>query len=217
MDMLEGVGRRSGSDKILDLGVHSLNGYERNGLFRNNGDGTFTDVGWLHGADREEDGRGVAIFDFDRYGRLDIALRNYRQPAGLLRNTGAKRHWISFELVGTRSNRDAVGARIRVRTGDAWQTRVVTSGSGYLSGSSLHQHFGLGNADAVDEVEISWPSGLRSRLRRLSANRAYRVVEETALELDDPTGAPVVSSYPSGGARTSASSSRPPTTCSDRC
>ncbi len=55
MDMLEGVGRRSGTDKILDLGVHSLNGYERNGLFRNNGDGTFTDVGWLHDADREED------------------------------------------------------------------------------------------------------------------------------------------------------------------
>ena len=74
MDMLEGVGRRSGTDKILDLGVHSLNGYERNGLFRNNGDGTFTDVGWLHGADREEDGRGIAIFDFDRDGRLDIVI-----------------------------------------------------------------------------------------------------------------------------------------------
>ncbi len=187
MDMLEGVGRRSGADKILDLGIHSLNGYERNGLFRNNGDGTFTDVGWLQGADREEDGRGVAIFDFDRDGRLDIALRNYRQPAGLLRNTGAKRHWISFELVGTRSNRDAVGALIRVRAGDAWQTRVVASGSGYLSGSSLRQHFGLGDADTVDEVEISWPSGLRSRLHSLSANRAYRVVEEVELGLDDLT------------------------------
>ncbi len=189
MDLLEGVGRRSGSEKILDLGVHSLNGYERNGLFRNNGDGTFTDVGWLQGADREEDGRGVAIFDFDRDGRLDIALRNYRQPAGLLRNTGAKRHWISFELVGTRSNRDAVGALIRVRTGDTWQTRVVASGSGYLSGSSLRQHFGLGDADTVDEVKISWPSGLRSRLRSLSANRTYRVVEEVELGLDDPTSA----------------------------
>ncbi len=181
MDMLEGVGRRSGTDKILDLGIHSLNGYERNGLFRNNGDGTFTDVGWLHGADREEDGRGVAIFDFDRDGRLDIALRNYRQPAGLLHNIGAKRHWISFELVGTRSNRDAVGALIRVRTGGAWQTRVVASGSGYLSGSSLHQHFGLGDAETVDEVEISWPSGIRSELHSLSADRAYRVVEGVEL------------------------------------
>ena len=52
MDMLEGVGRRSGTDKLLELGQYTLNGYERNGLFRNNGDGTFSDVGWLHGVDR---------------------------------------------------------------------------------------------------------------------------------------------------------------------
>lgn len=187
MDMLEGVGRRSGTEQILDLGVNSLNGYEHNGLFRNNGDGTFTDVGWLQGADLDNDGRGVAIFDFDQDGRLDIALRNYIQPAVLLRNTGAKRHWISFQLVGTRSNRDAVGARIRLRTGDAWQTRVVTSGSGYLSGSSLRLHFGLGDAETVDEVEISWPSGLHSRFSDLSSNVTYRVVEEVEAEASGPT------------------------------
>jgi len=201
MDMLEGVGRRSGTDKLFDLGQHALDGYERNGLFRNNGDGTFTNVGWVHGADREEDGRGVAIFDFDRDGRLDIVLRNYRQPAILLRNTGPKRNFISFELVGTRSNRDAVGARIRVRTADTWQTRVVTSGSGYLSASSLHQHFGLGNADTVDEVEITWPSGLRSQLFSLSANQAYRIVEDAALGSNDPAGGALATSNPSGGDR----------------
>jgi hypothetical protein len=189
MDMLEGVGRRSGTDKLFDLGSHSLNGYERNGLFRNNGDGTFTDVGWVHGADRIEDGRGVAIFDFDRDGRLDVALRNYRHPAGLLRNSGAMGHWVSFELVGTRSNRDAVGARIRVRTGDTWQTRVVAAGSGYLSGSSLRQHFGLGDASTVDEVEISWPSGLRSRLLGLTANRSYHITEDVEFESKDLTSA----------------------------
>ena len=124
MDMLEGVGRRSGTDQLLDLGHHSLNGYERNSLFRNDGDGSFTELAWLHRADREEDGRGVAVFDFDRDGRLDIAVRNYRQPASLLHNAGATRHWVSFELVGKQSNRDAVGARLRLRTGDAWQTRV---------------------------------------------------------------------------------------------
>ncbi len=201
MDMLEGVGRRSGTDQLLDLGHHSLNGYERNSLFRNDGDGSFTELAWLHRADREEDGRGVAVFDFDRDGRLDIAVRNYRQPASLLQNTGAMRHWVSFELVGKRSNRDAVGARLRLRTGDAWQTRVVTTGSGYLSGSSLRQHFGLGDADTVDEVEISWPSGLRSRLVSLPANRAYRVVEEVAVGSDDPAGAPLASSYSPGGNR----------------
>ena len=176
MDMLEGVGRRSGTNKLLEVGTHSLNGYERNGLFRNNGDGTFTDVGWLQGADRVEDGRGVAIFDFDNDGRLDIALRNYGQPAGLLHNTGSTRHWISFELVGTQSNRDAVGARIRLRVGEAWQTRVVTTGSGYLSGSSLRQHFGLGDAKTVDEVEIDLHGGhvQRTRLKARESRRDRR-------------------------------------------
>ena len=74
-----------------------------------------------------------------------------------------------------------------MRAGGAWQTRAVAAGSGYLSGSSLRQHFGLGDADTVDEVEISWPSGLRSRLRSLSADQAYRVVEEAELVSDDPT------------------------------
>ena len=120
MDMLESVGRRSGNEMLLDLGQNTLNGYERNGLFRNNGDGTFTDVGWLNDVDKDNDGRGLAILDIDRDGRLDFAIRNYRQPAVLLRNTGAEGNFATFKLQGTTSNRDAVGARIRVRTGDAW-------------------------------------------------------------------------------------------------
>jgi hypothetical protein len=187
MDMLEGVGRRSGNKQFFDLGQHTLNGYERNGLFRNNGDGTFSDVGWLNDVDREEDGRSVVIIDFDRDGRLDIALRNYRQPAVLLRNTGAKRNFVAFELVGTQSNRDAVGARIRLRSGDRWQTRVVSSGDGYLSGGSLRQHFGLGDKDSVDEVQITWPSGLHSRLDNLSANQTHRIVEGAAEISNDST------------------------------
>jgi hypothetical protein len=85
---------------------------------------------------------------------------------------------VSFELEGTRSNRDAVGARVRVRTGVSWQTRVVTAGSGYLSSSSLRQHFGLGSATRVDEVVIDWPSGERTELRDLEVNRLHRVTEK---------------------------------------
>ena len=189
MDMLEGVGRRSGNEMLLDLGQNTLNGYERNGLFRNNGDGTFTDVGWLNGVDKDNDGRGLAILDIDRDGRLDLALRNYRQPAVLLRNTGAEGNFATFKLQGTTSNRDAVGARIRVRTGDAWQTRVVNIGSGYVSGSTLHQHFGVGAAAALEEVEIEWPSGLTSRLGPLEVNQAYHVIEQS----DEAGSAPSVS------------------------
>ena len=110
MDMFEGVGRRldQRAGSFLNLGQHSLNGRERNCLFRNDGDGTFVDVGFVNGADRVEDGRGLSIFDYDRDGRLDLLVRNYRQPAELLHNVGPARHWIEVKLVGVRSNRDAV-------------------------------------------------------------------------------------------------------------
>ena len=180
MDMFEGVGRRLDrvKGKFLDIGQHSLNGRERNCLFRNNGDGTFTDVAYVNGADRIEDGRGLAVFDYDRDGRLDLLVRNYRQPAELLQNRGPGGHWIEFRLVGTRSNRDAVGARIRARTTQGWQVRVVGAGSGYLSGRSLVQHFGLGEAAGAAEVEIAWPSGERTALHDLPGDRRHVVVEE---------------------------------------
>ncbi len=183
---MEGVGRRLSASNgfLLNIGSHSLNGREHNVLFRNNGDETFTEVGWINGADRGEDGRGLAVLDAYRDGHLDIVLRKFHQPAGLLQNQRGPRHWISFELTGTRSNRDAVGARIRLRSSDRWQTRVVTTGSGYLSGSSLRQHFGLGDATRADEVVIDWPSGERSVLRDLVVDRLYTVSEEIGRKAD---------------------------------
>src|SRR5439155_6993358 len=133
-------------------------------LFRNNGDGTFTDVAFVNGADRVEDGRGLSIFDYDRDGRLDILIRNFRQPAQLLQNQGTAGHWIELKLVGVRSNRDAVGARLRLHLAGGVQTRSVTAGSGYLSGSSLVQHFGLGRTTRAEHIEIDWPSGLHTDL-----------------------------------------------------
>ena len=179
MDMFDGVGRRQDqvTGQFLDIGQHSLNGRERNCLFRNNRDGTFVDVGWVNDADRIEDGRGLSVVDLDRDGRLDLVLRNYRQPAQVLRNTGVTGHWIELALVGVRSNRDAVGARVRVRTGAVWQTREVCAGTGFLSGSSLAVHAGLGAADRADTIEVAWPSGERTTLGPLTANRRYLVVE----------------------------------------
>ena len=81
--MFDGVGRRQDATRglLVNIGQHSLNGYERNVLFRNDGDGTFTDVAFVNAVDRVEDGRGLSIFDYDRDGQLDLLLRNYRQPA----------------------------------------------------------------------------------------------------------------------------------------
>ena len=184
---MEGVGRRlgaGGSGLLVNIGSHSLNGRERNVLFRNNADETFTDVGWVNEADRVEDGRGLAVFDYDNNGSLDLVLRNYRMQTGLLANRGDSRHSVSFELTGTRSNRDAVGAKLRLRSGEHWQTRVVTTGSGYLSGSSRRVHFGLGDAERIDELVVEWPSGERTVLTGLAVDRMHLIREEPRLALE---------------------------------
>ena len=144
---------------------------------RNDGDGAFTDVAWVNGVDRVEDGRGLAIADLDRNGQLDLVVRNYRQPAQLLLNRGGAHHWLQLRLVGTRSNRDAVGARVRVLTAAGWQTRAVAAGSAFLSTQSLVQHVGLGPATRAEAVEITWPSGLRQTLGPLDGDRRWTVVE----------------------------------------
>lgn len=177
--MFDGVGRRRDqrTGQLVSIGEHSLNGMERDYLLRNNGDGTFVDVAYVNAADRIEDGRGVSIVDYDQDGQVDVVLRNYRQPAQLLHNRGGSGHWLEIDLEGTRSNRDAVGARITVAAGGKRQTREVRAGSAYLSASSLVQHFGLGKADRADEVRIDWPSGEVTLLFDTVADRRLFVRE----------------------------------------
>lgn len=179
MDMFDGVGRRrdQNSGQLINIGEHSLNGRERNLLFRNNGDGTFTDVGYVNQADRVEDGRGVSVFDYDQDGQLDVAIRNYRQPAQLLHNNGGSGHWLELKLLGTRSNRDAVGARVTLTANGQRQTREVHAGSAFLSGSSLVQHFGLGTQTHIDSVHVRWPSGQETTLANLTADQQLMLRE----------------------------------------
>jgi len=186
MDMFDGVGRRRDQShgQLVSIGEHSLNGNERNCLFRNNGDGTFTDVGYVNQTDRVEDGRGLAILDYNQDGHLDIVLRNYLQSAQLLRNEGGANHWLQVQLVGTRSNRDAVGARVTVVAGGQRQIREVHCGSGYVSASSLVQHFGLGSATHVESLHVRWPSGEETNLVDLAVDRRLRVVEGEGLVAD---------------------------------
>jgi len=180
MEMFDGVGRRRDqkTGQLVSIGENSLNGNERDCLFRNNRDGTFTDTAYVNRADRVEDGRGVALLDYNLDGAMDIVLRNYRQPAQLLRNDGADGRWLQVKLIGTRSNRDAVGTRVTVSSGDLRQTREVHAGSAYLSGSSLVQHFGLGTAARVDRVDIAWPSGTRTTLHDIAVDQRLTITEE---------------------------------------
>ncbi len=182
MDMFEGVGRRldQTAGSLVSIGAHSLNGRERKVLYRNNGDGTFTDVAFVNGVARVEDGRGLSIFDYDGDGQMDLLLRNYTQPTQLLKNVGVPGNWMELKLVGEISNRDAVGAKIRLRTSQGWQTRVVTAGSAYLSQQSLIQHFGLGPENRALEVEITWPSGATTHLGELEGSRRFTVTENSS-------------------------------------
>ncbi len=135
------------------------------------------DVAYLTGSNRIEDGRGVAVADLDRDGRLDLILHNYATLAVLLSGQGPSGNWLQLELSGTRSNRDAVGAVVTVRASGESQTRQVKVGSGYLSTSSPILHFGLGGAQAVDQVTIRWPTGRKEVLSDIPANQRLHIRE----------------------------------------
>jgi enediyne biosynthesis protein E4 len=152
-------------------------------LFRNNRDGTFSDVtadAQAHGNGFSVPhlGRGAAFADLFNDGHEDIVVGNNDDPPSVLRNrSGENNHFVSFKLMGTRSNRDALGARIRVKAGGVSQMREIAAGGSYLSQSDLRAHFGLGPSTRVDSVDVTWPSGVRQEFHNVRADRFY-VIEE---------------------------------------
>jgi len=149
-------------------------------LFRNTGGGRFENVSAAVGPDfaRPVVARGAAYADFDHDGDLDILMSTNGGPACLLRNDGGNRnHWLTLRLVGTRSNRDAIGAVVRLESASGWQTETVHSGSSYCSQSDLALTFGLGGDPAATAIEITWPSGAKERVARLAANQFVTIRE----------------------------------------
>ena len=132
-------------------------------------------------------GRGAAFADFFNDGHVDVVIGNNDDPPSLLRNTSdARNHWASFKLVGTKSNRDAIGARLAITAGGTTQIREIAGAGSYLSQSDLRAHFGLGAAARVSSVEVSWPSGLKQRFGDLQADRFYVLVEgENSLQSEE--------------------------------
>jgi enediyne biosynthesis protein E4 len=156
-------------------------------LFQNLGARNFHDVASEIGGgfDLPKVGRGLAVGDFDRDGDLDVLLTTNNGPAYLYRNDLlAKNKSIRFRLVGTKSNRDAIGANVKVFVNGQVQSRVVRSGSSYLSQSELPATFGLGQYGEIDRVVIEWPSGQSEEHPRLAAGRAYQVIENKGITED---------------------------------
>jgi hypothetical protein len=154
-------------------------------LFLNQGNGTFRDAASDAGAEfaRPRVGRGLAYGDFDRDGDLDLLVTTNNGPASLFRNDQiAGNRSLRFHLVGTKSNRDAIGAVVQIFYGGASQARMVKSGSSYLSQSELPVTFGVGKRDQVDRVVISWPSGRTEEFKNVASGKAYDCLEGSGLK-----------------------------------
>ena len=164
------------------FGRSSWHGWERNRYLRNNADGTFLEIGHATGTDLILNSRGVAVADFWNRGVMDIAVAASADRHTLLRNeVGVNRHWLQVELVGTKSNRDAVGARIALYADGKQQWREVVLGDGYASQNSLRQHFGLDQCRVVDKLVVRWPSsGIVQIFEGVAANQIIQVTEGDA-------------------------------------
>ncbi len=153
---------------------------QRKLLYHNNGDGTFSELAARAGRALIEKraSRGAAFGDIDNDGDLDVLVNNIDGPPTLLRNRGDRRHHaVMIRLIGRTSNRDGIGARVTVKAGSLVQIDEVRSGGSYLSQNDLRLHFGLGESDRVDLIEIRWPSGARQTFAHVKADRLL-VIEE---------------------------------------
>jgi hypothetical protein len=151
-----------------------------NKIYRNLG-GKFTDVSVESGVGRGPARlhRGCVFADFDHDGRVDVAVTSMDGPIELWWNRSPTQHWLELKLVGTRSNRSAIGAEVTLKTAARTQKRCVTSSVGYASSSDLTVHFGLG-IERKGTVEVLWPSGTVQKLGEVEADQRLQVKEPQA-------------------------------------
>ncbi len=152
---------------------------ERKVLYWNQHNGKFKDISLDvgPGITTPFNSHGVAAADFDNDGGVEILVNNSHDAPSLLKNYGDRGSWISLKLVGTKSNRDAIGARITVSAAGHNQLQEVRSGGGYISQSDFRLHFGLGKATKAETVEVKWPSGQRQVFHDVAADKFYLIEE----------------------------------------
>jgi enediyne biosynthesis protein E4 len=161
-------------------------------LYHNNGNGTFTDVSSNAGPGITitSSARGLALGDLWNDGRLSVLISNVNaKPSLLVNDVRSPNHWIAFKLIGSRSNRDAIGARIAVRVGKRTLVDEVRSGSSYISNSDMRVHFGLGAASKIDALEIRWPNGSLETFDNVAVD-GIRTIREGSGRAIKPSNAP---------------------------
>ena len=158
------------------IGTASLSGYERSRVLLNRGEAGFVDVAQEAGVTDRLDGRSVAMADLFNRGLLDVVIANEKGRALLYKNTANPSHWLELKLVGTRSNRSAIGAEVTAEIGAGRQRQVVDGGSGFCSQNDRRLHFGLGN-QRLGRVTIRWPSGAEQVLDGLTIDSLHVITE----------------------------------------
>jgi len=151
-------------------------------LYHNNGDGKFTDISASSGPGitKAVSSRGLAVGDLWNDGRISAVISNMNAPPSLLVNQArTSNHWVAFRTIGTKSNRDGIGARLRVRVGGRTLVDEVRSGSSFDSNNDMRVHFGLGAAAKIDWVEVRWPGGLLEKFEHLGVDMINSVKEGT--------------------------------------
>ena len=167
----------------IELNFPNLRYREPTMLLRNTGK-QFVDVSADSGAVFKQPwlGRGMAIGDIDNDGRLDAVVSTNDGPAHILHNeTETKNHWLTLKLVGHKSNRDAIGAEVKLTTSAGSQWATVTTASSYLSSSDKRVHFGLASDASAQSIEIRWPSGIRQTLKDVHADQFLQIDEPSTL------------------------------------
>ncbi len=174
----------------------SFSGYERDGLFLNRGDHTFTKISGVSGIDSPSDGRGSVFADFDNDGDLDIFVTTIQGQAHLLfrNNVGSDRQHLRILLVGKESGEDAFWSEVRLKTSRGIQTKLKSGGAGYLSQHDPRLLFGLDQSETIEWMEVTWPSGRTDRFLDIAAGSSWTLVEgdgllpmsETPASLPDP-------------------------------
>ncbi len=164
-------------------GAYTGGQYRQRKLFyRNLRNGSFADLSNEVGEAMKERraSRGAAFGDYDEDGDVDVIINDLDGPPMLLRNDGGNKaaNWISLKLVGTKSNRNAVGARVELKAAGLTQIDEVHAGDSYISHSDWRLHFGLGEAKTVDEIVVRWPSGKTEKLSKVAVNQTMKIVEK---------------------------------------
>ena len=156
----------------------SLSGYQQKRVWLNDGSGKFVNVAQAVGAADNYDGRSVALVDLWNRGVLDVVVANQKGPLLIYKNTASSENkWIDFELEGTRANRSAIGAEVKLFWNGKQQIQMISGGSGFCAQNQRRLHFGLGRNPRLERAEIHWPYGKVQTIDQLMPGKINKIKE----------------------------------------